>query len=198
MQIPAIKVRAASTCRRLRVLHTALIIFAVLMASMLLGAGQLWAQCGSLGAPSTMWQNGGNSFWDLSGNWTSGTPTASTNACVLNGTSTVTLDTAGSANGLQLASGNTLDITGGASLSLGPGTSLIQGMMSNTGGTITNSGTLKNGGTIFVDGGLVSGSLVGVLINNSGARLTNNGTIELFSAGLINNSGAHLTNNGTI
>jgi hypothetical protein len=198
MQVAAIQVQPAASHRRCTVLRQAFIVFAVLIVSMLLGAGQLWAQCGSLGAPSTMWQNGGNSFWDLSGNWTSGTPTASTNACILTGTSTVTLDTAGSANGLQLASGNTLDMSGGASLSLGSGTSLIQGMLSNTGGTITNSGTLKNGGTIFVDGGMVSGSLVGVLINNSGAHLTNNGTIELFSAGLINNSGAHLTNNGTI
>jgi hypothetical protein len=175
-----------------------LLLIIILGLSLSFGARQARAQCGSLGAPSTMWQNGGNSFWDLSGNWTSGTPTASTNACILNGTSTVTLNTAGSANGLQLASGNTLDMNGGASLSLGSGTSLIEGMLSNTAGTITNSGTLKNGATVFVDGAVVSGSLVGVLINNSGAHLTNNGTIELFSAGLINNSGAHLTNNGTI
>src|SRR6202008_31101 len=117
MQVPTIKVRAAGTHHRLRVLHTAFIVFAVLLVSMLLGAGQLWAQCGSLSAPSTTWQNGGNSFLDLSGNWTSGTPTASTNACILNGTSTVTLDTKGKANGLQLATGNTLDITAVGSLS---------------------------------------------------------------------------------
>src|SRR5580692_10115059 len=121
-----------------------LLLIITLGLSLSFGARQARAQCGSLSAPSTTWQNGGNSFWDLNGNWTSGTPTASTNACILNGTSTVTLNTAGSANGLQLASGNTLDMNGGASLSLGSGTSLIEGMLSNTGGTITNSGTLKN------------------------------------------------------
>ncbi len=146
MQVPAIKVRAAGTRHRFRVLRTAFIIFAVLMASMLLGAGQLWAQCGSLNAPSTTWQNGGNSFWDLSGNWTSGTPTASTNACILNGTSTVELNTNGNANGLQLATGNTLNIDSGASLTLGPGKSLIDGLLFNSSGTITNSGKLTNGG----------------------------------------------------
>jgi hypothetical protein len=53
----------------------------MLALSLSFGAGQLKAQCGSLGAPSTMWENGGNSFWNIDGNWTSGTPTASTNAC---------------------------------------------------------------------------------------------------------------------
>ena len=99
MQVPAIKVRAAGTHHRFRVLRSAFIIFAVLMVSMLLGAGQLWAQCGSLKAPSTTWQNGGNSFWNLDGNWTSGTPTATTNACILNGTSIVTLDAMGNVLG---------------------------------------------------------------------------------------------------
>jgi hypothetical protein len=67
------------------------VIVVVLLLSV--GAGQVRAQCGSLGAPSTMWQNGGNSYWNLDGNWTAGTPTAATNACILNGTSTVTLNT---------------------------------------------------------------------------------------------------------
>jgi len=40
------------------------IVFAALMVSMLLGARQLRAQCGSLGAPSSTLQNGGNSFWE--------------------------------------------------------------------------------------------------------------------------------------
>ena len=189
MQVPAIKVRAAGRHHRLRVLRTAFIIFAALMASML-GAGQLWAQCGSLKAPSTTWQNGGNSFWDLSGNWTSGTPTASTNACILNGTSTVELNTNGNANGLQLATGNTLNIDSGASLTLGPGKSLIDGLLFNSSGTITNSGKLTNGGSIVNSGG--------GFINDSGAHLINNGSIGLSSGFLTNNSGAQVTNNGTI
>ena len=142
MQVPAIKVRAAGTHHRFKLLRAAFIIFAALMASML-GAGQLWAQCGSLKAPSTTWQNSGNSFWDLSGNWTSGTPTASTNACILNGTSTVELNTNGNANGLQLATGNTLNIDSGASLTLGTGKSLIDGLLFNSSGTITNSASSR-------------------------------------------------------
>jgi hypothetical protein len=190
MQVPAIKVRTAGTHHRFKLLRTAFIIFAVLMASMLLGAGQLWAQCGSLTAPSTTWQNGGNSFWDLSGNWTSGTPTASTNACILNGTSTVELNTNGNANGLQLATGNTLNIDSGASLTLGTGKSLIDGLLFNSSGTITNSGKLTNGGSIVNSGG--------GFINDSGAHLINNGSIGLSSGFLTNNSGAQVTNNGTI
>ena len=71
----------------------------------LFAAGQVRAQCGSLSAPSTIWSDG-NGSWGVTGNWTSGTPNASTNACILDGTSTVTLDTNGSAKGLQIASGN--------------------------------------------------------------------------------------------
>jgi hypothetical protein len=194
MQVLAIKVRAAGTHHRFRLLRAAVIIFAALMASML-GAGQLWAQCGSLKAPSTTWQNGGNSFWDVSGNWTSGTPTASTNACILNGTSTVELNTNGNANGLQLATGNTLNIDSGASLTLGPGKSLIDGLLFNSSGTITNSGKLTNTGFIINSGGPGTGA---VLFNDSGAHLTNNGTIGMNMGSLFNSSGASLINNGTI
>lgn len=164
--------------------------------SVSLGVGQARAQCGSLGAPSTTWQNGGNSFWNLDGNWTSGTPTASTNACILNSTSTVELNTNGNANGLQLATGNTLNIDSDASLNLGTGKSLIFGILFNTGGTVTNSGKLTNNGLIS-NSGTFSGP-VATLINNSGAHLSNNGSIGVISGALDNNSGAHFTNNGSI
>ena len=195
MQVPLVKVRASGTHHRFRVSRTAFIIFAVLMVSMLLGAGQLWAQCGSLSAPSTTWQNGGNSFWDLSGNWTSGTPTSSTNACILNGTSTVELNTNGNANGLQLANGNTLNIDSGASLTLGTGKSLIDGLLFNSSGTITNFGKLTDNGSIVISGEV---SNPAALINSSGAHLINNGSIGLSTGSLTNNFGAQLTNNGTI
>jgi hypothetical protein len=99
--------------------------------SLCLGAGQVRAQCGSLSAPSTMWQNGGNSFWNIDGNWTSGTPTATTNACILNGTSTVTLNTVGSVLGLKIATGNTLIISGSV-----PGGA---GLMDSSGGHVINN-----------------------------------------------------------
>jgi hypothetical protein len=71
------------------------------------------ARCGSLGGPSTTWSDG-NGSWGAAGNWTSGTPNASTNACILDSTSAVTLDTNGSALGLQLATGNSLHYVGDA------------------------------------------------------------------------------------
>jgi hypothetical protein len=176
-------------------------LLSILMLGLFLsfGAGQVRAQCGSLSAPSTTWQNGGNSFWNIDGNWTSGTPTASTNACILNGTSTVELNTNGNANGLQLATGNTLNIDSGESLNLGTGKSLIFGILLNTGGTVTNSGKLTNNGLIS-NSGTFSGPVVSgaTFINNSGAHLTNNGSIGVISGALDNNSGAHFTNNGSI
>jgi fibronectin-binding autotransporter adhesin len=153
------------------------------------GVGQARAQCGSLGAPSTTWQNGGNSFWNLDGNWTSGTPTASTNACILNGLSTVTLNTTGNAKGLQLATGNSLNINAGESLSLVSGTTLNYGTI-NAGGALTDTS-----GANFTNNGTLNGSAA--LTNSSGARLTNNGAITN-GVTLTNTSGAHLTNYGSM
>jgi hypothetical protein len=163
------------------------------------GAGQARAQCGSLGAPSTNWQNGGNSFWNIDGNWTSGTPTASTNACVLNGVSTVTLNTTGNANGLELATGNNLAITGAGSLTL-VGASVNFGLIMNSGsftnhgtinanppdqfgGSITNAGLLTNTGTINVseltnDGTMNNSGRVGDFIVGTQTNFTNNGTLN--------------------
>ena len=174
-----------------------LLSLVMLGLSLSFGAGRVRAQCGSLGAPSTMWQNGGNSFWNLDGNWTSSTPTASTNACILNGTSTVTLNATGNVIGLQLASGNTLNIDSGASLNLGTGKSLIFGTLFNTSGTITNSGKLTNNGSIVVSGEALSPA---ALVNNSGASLVNNGSIGLSgpAAALVSNLGTSLVNNGSI
>jgi hypothetical protein len=165
----------------------------MLMLSLSVAAGQAWPQCGSLSGPSTTWSDA-NGTWGVAGNWTSGTPNASTNACILDGTSTVTLGTIGNANGLQLASGNILSIN--TSLSLASGTSLNYGDILNT-GMLINAGAITNTGTITVLGSAA-------LINNSGANLTNNGTIGLAgpfgtnNAVFNNNSGANLTNNGTI
>jgi hypothetical protein len=108
----------------------------------------------------------------------------------VNGTSTVTLNTNGNANGLQLAAGNTLNIDG-ASLSLASGTSLNYGILFNTGGTITNSGRLTNSAKIIVQGDAFLGGSDAVLINNSGAYITNNGAID------VDLDGARLFNSGT-
>src|SRR6202167_848039 len=188
----------------------------MLMLSLSFAAGQAGAQCGKLVGPSTTWSDGTGS-WSVAGNWTSGTPDASTNACILDGTSTVsvTLGTNGNAEGLQLASGNGLNIGAGASLSLVSGASFNSGTITNSGtfnntagANLANSGTLNNiGGTLYIDSSstLTNSS---ILDNAAGASLTNAGTInndgslinsgQLTNGGTINNSGANLSNFGTI
>src|SRR6202453_3774642 len=66
--------------------------FLVVLTLYLCVAGQVRAHCGNLSGPSTTWSDG-NGSWGVSGNWTSGTPNASTNACIVDGTSAVTLNT---------------------------------------------------------------------------------------------------------
>ncbi len=87
----------------------------MLLLSLSFAAGRVWAQCGSLSAPSTTWSDG-NGSWGVAGNWTSGAPNASTNACILDGTSIVTLETIENAAAVQLSSGNSLNINAGGSL----------------------------------------------------------------------------------
>jgi len=164
--------------------------------SLCLGAGQVRAQCGSLSAPSTTWQNGGNSFWNLDGNWTSGIPTASTNACILNGTSTVTLSAVGSVLGLKIATGNTLIISGAV-----PGGA---GLMDSSGGHVINNGAIgmnmgglfNSSDAVFINNGSISGAFAN--LSNSGT-FTNKSTISLVGdSGLSNNTGASFVNSGTI
>jgi hypothetical protein len=168
-----------------------------LVLSLSFAAGQVWSQCGSLSAPSTTWSDG-NGSWAVAGNWTSGTPNASTNACILNPTSAVvTLDTTGNAIGLELASGNSLNIAGG-SLNLASGASFLNGgtLRNTLGANLTNAGALNNNG------------VGATLYNDSTSTLTNSGTLNndayLSNFGALNNSGTlsnasgYLANYGTI
>ena len=158
----------------------------VLLLCLSFAAGPVRSQCGTLSAPSTTWSDG-NGSWSASGNWTSGTPNASTNACILDGTSTVTVDTNGNvAEGLQLASGNILNINAGASLSLASGVSLNSGTL-NGGGTFNNNSSLTNYGVIEDAGRTLN--------NNSGALLTNFGGIDL-GYGVVANSGTFVNGSG--
>jgi hypothetical protein len=197
----------------LRMASRPLLSILMLVLSLSFGARQVRAQCGSLAAPSTTWQNGGNSFWGLDGNWTSGTPNASTNACILNGTSTVTLGGTGSANALQLASGNSLIISGVgfASLSLASGTSLnygtiglnSSGLFNSSGAHLTNNGTIggadlvtiSNSGT-FINKFIIQLNVDSSLVNAAGGSFANSGTITIDAGGLFN-QGA-FNNRGTI
>jgi len=133
------------------------------------------AQCGSLAGPSTTWSDS-NGSWNLAGNWTSGTPNVSTNACILDGTSAVILDLNGSAHGLELDHGNGWDINDGEALSLISGTTLNYGTIT---GSLSNSGTL----TFNVDAALITS---GTLNNNAGAGLRNSGTVDIRDGLFIN------------
>src|SRR6202167_5281924 len=177
--------RAILSHRSFGMASCALPFLLMLMLSLSFAAGQAGAQCGKLGGPSTTWSDGTGS-WSVAGNWTSGTPDASTNACILEGTSTVTvtLGTNGNAEGLQLASGNGLNIDAGASLSLVSGASFNYG-------TITNSGTFNN----------TSGEVVSNIdtLNNSGGTLYIDSTSTLTTSGTFNNTaGGYLANSGTL
>lgn len=153
----------------------------ILALSLSFAAGHARAQCGTLSSPSTTWSDASGS-WAVAGNWTSGTPNVSTNACILDNTSTVTLDTSGNANGIELASGNSLNINSAGSLSL-------VGASDNDGGTINNSGTLNNTAS-------ANFANYGTLINNSGAHFTNNGAIGGGADSYISNSGTFINNSG--
>ena len=171
----------------------------LLMFSLSFMAGQVPAQCGSLVGPSTTW-NDGNGSWSVGGNWTSGAPNASTNACILDGTSTVTLDTTGNANALQLASGNVLSFAGG-SLTLVSGTSLNLGSILVGVGTLNVLSAFNNASGAMI-GGTAPINNYGTLNNASGAFIGTSGLFDNF--GTINNAsgavfGAYLVNNyGTI
>ena len=164
----------------------------MLMLSLSFAAGQAGAQCGKLVGPSTTWSDGTGS-WSVAGNWTSGTPDASTNACILDGTSTVsvTLGTNGNAEGLQLASGNGLNIGAGASLSLVSGASFNSG-------TITNSGTFNNtSGEVLSNIGTLN-NIGGTLYIDSTSTLTNSGTFNNTAGGYLANSGMLNNSGGTL
>jgi hypothetical protein len=195
-------------------------VLLILLISLSFATGQVQAQCGSLSAPSTTW-NDGNGSWNVSGNWTSGTPNSSTNACILDGTSKVTLDTVESANGFQLASGNILNINVGAGLGLNDA-GLNYGTLNNYGGIGSTAlgliGTFTNSGTLYDYGGLGFSTIINTsdaaylnsylnfnllgedtITNSSGAHLNNYGKITSYLNGQISNSsGAYLNNYGTI
>ncbi len=169
---------------------------AVLMILCLCSA-MAFGQC-TLSAPTT-WTDG-NGNWSNSGNWSAGVPTSSTETCITDGTSTVTLDVSGSTADLQLAGGNTL--------------SFNPGMALNVGGMVTNGGTvdLENGSTLAINGAVDNSGFLYTDLNSLGGgntltstgMLTNEvaGSVVLFGAGDMatvgNGVGTGLTNSGFV
>jgi len=110
-------------------------------------------------ACGTTWKDG-NGSWTVGGNWNAGVPTSGTNACIIDGTSTVTLSGNGSTASLQLATGNALDIAANSTLQV-------------------FGSSISNAGGITVNGG---GGHLAILQTASNATLSGGGTVTLNTA----------------
>jgi hypothetical protein len=134
-----------------------------------------------------------NGNWGDSRNWTPHqVPNSSTNTCITDGTSTVTLNYGGQTADLQLAGGNTLNFSS-AELTVF-GTQIINaGQINVNGGELylaeyPNDVTLTGGGTVTLSGGDISNH----------ANTLNNVDNTIQGEGLIYNGGTTLINGGTI
>ncbi len=127
-------------------------------------------------------------------------PTAATNTCITDGSSTVTLDIAANVNDLQLASGNTLDFNGNTSLTVNGSQILNAGVININGGGNTNSYlylptnvTLSGGGTINLSTTTTGGGGNAYLELTSGSTLDNvDNTIA--GEGILYNNGTTINN----
>lgn len=113
---PDVHPNASAGSHRWRIVVCSLATAALLLAGT---TAVLAAPC-SLSAPLSTWSFGASSDWDTSTNWSpAGVPnSASQNVCIVDGTSTVTLDINASVASLQLATGNGLSINTGESLNV--------------------------------------------------------------------------------
>ena len=171
---------------------------ALLLLAVAFYGGRARAQCTLTGSPTT-WSISGNGNFSTSGDWSSGVPNGSTNACITNGTSTVTLDTNESVANLQLATGNILTFNTNTSLTVDGPQLVNAGQIIMTGGSnanaflnIGNNVTLSGGGTVTL---AYNGSGAGAAyIQQSGGSytLTNQSTIQ--GAGVIGNGGLTVIN----
>ncbi len=173
-----------------------------ILAMLALSASPGYSAC-TLSSPTT-WSLGASGDWNVNGDWSSGTypNSTSTNVCIVDGVSTVTLNTSATVADLQLASGNSLNILTGEALAVA-GTSVINaGQITLNGGAgsngiieIENNVTLSGSGTLTLS---ASGSGNAYIEQSGGSfTLTNEGsTIE--GNGVIGNGGLTLSNTGTV
>jgi len=130
-------------------------------------------------SPATTWTAAGNGNWTTGSNWSNGSPNGSNAACIIDGASTVSLTTFADITGLQLAEGNTLNVT-----SLTPNSSLLIAVGS-PGTPIINAGTIN----------LTATSLQ----VSSPVTLSGSGTLNLANADIYSSSsGTTLINQSTI
>ncbi len=142
----------------------------------------------SLSMPST-WTLGGSGDWYTPSNWTpAGSPnSASTNVCIVDGTSTVTLNGSASVASLQLASGNGLVI--GDTLT-------VFGSSLKNAGTITLPDTTLSiaGDTTLTGGGTVQMSSNAYFNQNSGGLTLHNVDNTIEGAGQLGQNGLSIDN----
>ncbi|HXZ14998.1 MAG TPA: hypothetical protein VEH77_03355, partial [Roseiarcus sp.] len=155
-------------------------------------------------SPVVTWSLGASSDWNTAGNWTpSGVPnSSSTNVCIVDGVSTVALDTSPSVASLQLASGNTLVISSGERLDIfGP--SLVNaGAIQITAGTnnaqLSTDGpvSLTGGGTVTLSNSATNEAYIAQAVGSS--PLTNvDNTIQGFG-NIGSNTSLAFVNQGTV
>ena len=162
------------------------------------------AQC-TLSSPDT-WSLGASGNWSVAGNWSGGVPNgSSTNTCITDGSSTVSLDMAASVGSLQLGGGNVLNFNPGAQLSVyGPNVINAGAINVNGGGGFNTyfylpaSVTLSGGGTLTLSTTATGGGLAWLYLQNSSTLDNVNNTIQ--GEGLIYNNGTSVSNEagGTI
>jgi fibronectin-binding autotransporter adhesin len=174
-----------------------------IIALILLSAASAFGQCTLGGA--TVWNLGANGSWNTAGNWNPPTVPngATTNVCITDGSSTVTLNTSPNIASLQLAARNVLNFDMGETLTVN-GAQIINGGAINVNGggntntflTLANSATLSGAGTLTL-ATTTTGGGGNAYITGNGETLTNSSTIV--GAGLIGDNGSlALNNSGTI
>jgi hypothetical protein len=155
------------------------------------------------------WSLGKSGLWSVAGNWSAGipnngTPTgASYNVDIIDGTSTVTLNTTAAIDGLTVGSGNTLAIDTGNTLSItGPTISNKGSIQLNGGGgafgilDLSGNVTLSGSGTLTLATAASGSGAAYIQEEAEGVTLTNKSTIQ--GSGIIGSSGLTLVNSGTI
>src|SRR5215470_5077332 len=192
-------------------------VMALAVALAVVNSSAAYAAC-TLSSPTT-WTLGSNGSWTVDSNWNSGAgpfPNSSgTNACIVDGTSTVTLSASVSVGSLQIAAGNALTInTGFNSLSvfgniINAGTIRLNGggnadgnlIIASSTVTLSGGGTLTmsagGGGNAFIQGN--TNTLINVDNRIQGVGVIGDGSLAVINGGTINaNSPASQTSYGSI
>jgi hypothetical protein len=164
-------------------------------------------------SPATTWTAAGNGNWTTGSNWNNGAPNGTNAACIIDGASTLSLTTFANITGLQLAAGNTLNLSGvlsttGSMINNGAinlvGTSIqVNSPVSLAGsGTVTlnasdiygfpqfSSIPFTNQSTI-VGTGVIGPAPYSLNLNNQGTfnANVNGGTLQFYGGNTIANTG---------